>query len=727
MFLTKKKSGSHYYLYLVKTIPKKGKQKARQEVVTRFGRWEEVSEEMRAQFNDAKAKKALEIKLGQEALQKAAKAVKVSMNATKAEDSDSQDDCPFNKGYPFSYGHLAVRAIWDHEFRLRYKVDYLQKNTTQIKDWRINDVLFYLCATKILYPSSYLSASISKSNFLYCPWNSVTQDNFYRVLDFVYDNREGLLKHAVKNRLKAQKTEVEVAFFDCTNTWFETPYDDCTWAMIRHAKETRKELEKEGYSAGEIETYLKSDYYAKDLSEALEAQKDEFIRMRGKSKEGRFAQPIVTVALAIDQTGFPIDCKVFAGNISELKTIKPMLESLKEKYDVKDAYFVADRGLNSAASLDTIRREKLGFIVAQKVSRQKAKDRKEMLDLTGYRNCTLSDDGEFSLTKNETLREDAFRFKVCDHVKEAYVTDADGKTKKIKLNCKIVYTYSPERKARDLADLESQIMRANQAVAEGKLIGNPYGTGWRALVKTAKEAASGKEDKELYRASGLKEDVIAERRTIAGYAAVVYDHPAELPENKVFAGHAVLTKYHQLVNIEDSFRVMKSNFDIRPMHVRLHERIVAHCYMCVFALMMLRSVQEKLAKAGTRISSEAICDALSQALVVPIPAENISDITFMNIALDPKFHSPELCRKSRKESGLNELLNADDIWHRFKRKRAESPDNIDKIFIACGLKPLKYINTMGDVKIRLGLKSVSPDLMIAPEHVRYLQELSAAG
>ena len=73
------------------------------------------------------------------------------------------------------------------------------------------------------------------------------------------------------------------------------------------------------------------------------------------------------------------------------------------------------------------------------------------------------------------------------------------------------------------------------------------------------------------------------------------------------------------------------------------------------------------------------------------------------------------------------LPKKENIWHRFKRKRAESPDNIDKIFIACGLKPLKYINTMGDVKIRLGLKSVSPDLMVAPEHVRYLQELSAAG
>ena len=76
--------------------------------------------------------------------------------------------------------------------------------------------------------------------------------------------------------------------------------------------------------------------------------------MRGCSKEGRFAWPIVTVALAIDQTGFPIDCKVFAGNISELGSIDPMLKSLRDKYAIEDVYFVADRGLNSTESLDKV-------------------------------------------------------------------------------------------------------------------------------------------------------------------------------------------------------------------------------------------------------------------------------------------------------------------------------------------------------------------------------------
>lgn len=103
-----------------------------------------------------------------------------------------------------------------------------------------------------------------------------------------------------------------------------------------------------------IDNYLSGEQFAEELTEELERNQEEVLRMRGPSKEGRFSQPIVTVALAIDQDGFPIDCKVFAGNLSEIHTVVPMIKSLKMKYGVEDIYFVADRGLNSAEKLETI-------------------------------------------------------------------------------------------------------------------------------------------------------------------------------------------------------------------------------------------------------------------------------------------------------------------------------------------------------------------------------------
>ena len=115
--------------------------------------------------------------------------------------------------------------------------------------------------------------------------------------------------------------------------------------------------------------------------------------------------------------------------MSEMKTISPMLESLRAKYDVKEVYFVADRGLNSTKGLDEISEKNLGYVVAQKVSSQKPKDRNIMLDLAGYRNCRLQEDGTF-LTEDGELRADAFRYKVCDFTKASYVENEDGELTK---------------------------------------------------------------------------------------------------------------------------------------------------------------------------------------------------------------------------------------------------------------------------------------------------------
>ena len=76
--------------------------------------------------------------------------------------------------------------------------------------------------------------------------------------------------------------------------------------------------------------------------------------MRGPSKEGRFSLPIVSVSLVIDERGVPIDFTVFPGNKSEYHQVLPAIERLKEKYHVKDCYFVADRGLNSTINFDAL-------------------------------------------------------------------------------------------------------------------------------------------------------------------------------------------------------------------------------------------------------------------------------------------------------------------------------------------------------------------------------------
>lgn len=727
MFLSRKKVNGVHHLLLIESVYDKERQGSRPRVIEDYGPYEEAPEELRRKFEDAKARRELSKQLAQE---KRAKAVQAALGMKTLPAGESLADAAathFNKALALHYGHIPLRGIWDRELGLRYKLDYLQKTASEIKTWRVNDLLFYLCATKVLSPKSYLQASETKSSFLYCPWNGIAQDNFYKCLDFVFNHREELIHHAARSRIDSRGEDVKVAFFDCTNTWFETPYDDVTWQTIHYTQETVARLSKKGKTNEEINEYLSGADFAEDMQAWLEKHKDDVIRMRGPSKEGRFSQPLVSVALAIDQTGFPIDCKVFAGNTSEKKAIKPVLDSLKEKYHVTDVYFVADRGLNSAEALEEIKKKHLGYVVAQQISKQKDEIRKEMLDLTGYRNCRINDAGDFEQCGEKELDPEAFRFKVCDYDRSSRVdkepTEKDPrKSRVIKLSDQIIYTFSPERKARDLADLEVQIAKAEKVVNEHGLMGNPSGSGWRALVKTKKEAAQNKKDKDQYRAEGLKEDVIANRKEIAGYAAVVFSHPDIKGAEKLTA-EGVLKTYHRLVGIEDCFRVMKSSFSIRPVYVRLRERIEAHCYLCVLSLMMLRLLQEKLEKSHVHMSSPRICQALADARVIPIPT-TAGEQMFLNLGGVPDFHAPERIGKKARVWGVNETIDPEQAWGKYKEEREAKPDDIDQILLAVGLKPLALYSTMGNLKTSLGLKSVPREDMLAPECVNYCKQVA---
>lgn len=714
MFLALRKIRGHRYLYLLETIPAKKKGSYTNRIVKNLGNFDKLPEEVRNAFLDKKAKrelaKSFELQLREKDINSAVKTV-----STAAPGQPSN----FNRLFPLNYGHLALKPLWEKELGLKYKIEYLQKSTTEIRTWRLNDLLFYLCALKVIDPKSYFGASNSKSSFLYCPWSSVAQDNFYRALDFVYENRETLIEHAVKSRLEQSKGKIRVAFFDYTNTWFETPYDDSTWQMIQYTRKTVEQLREKNATNEEIGAYLEGDEFLEGLSEELELKKEEILRMRGRSKESRFAQPIVTVALAIDQTGFPIDCKVYAGNIAEVHTVEPMLESLKKKYSVQDIYFVADKSLNSGQKLETIQKEKLGFVVAQKVNPQQERFQKEMLNL----DYIIEEDGSFRVGSDNTVDEGKARFKVCDHVKKFQVEKAGETTKsgnpkkeQRSIKCKIVYTFSPARRERELKDLEMQISKASKAVSDGYLAGNPYKSGWRALLQTNKEAAQTPEEKEQYRAVGLKQDIIEERRRNAGYAALVFSHP-EGENVKALTDVEVLNTYHRLVGIEDCFRVMKGSFSIRPVHVRLKQHIVAHCYLCVLSLMLMKLVQEKLEARQYHCSAEGISSALAQALVLPAPSQDGNPQMWLNVGLNPQFHRPEFTGKKREVWDENALENPETVWKTYEHHREETPFVVDQILEAVGLSRLPLYSPMSEIKRLLGIKTVTEANMIAPEYL----------
>ena len=608
---------------------------------------------------------------------------------------DSENKTNFNKVPLLHYGHLILKPIWD-KLGLNYKLRYLQNKHTKVEAYSLSKLLFYFVAHKILSPGAYLRAWKDQSTWLCNPIEGVCLDNVYEALDYFDAFSEEIMTHAVKSSYYTNNKGADtlsadgpkMVFFDCTNCYFETDSDDREQFIRRFTQKMREGLAAEGKSSAVIESVLASKQYTEALQLAVEENEDEFLRMRGPSKEGRFSLPIVSVSLVIDERGVPIDFTVFPGNKSEYHQVLPAIERLKEKYHVKDCYFVADRGLNSTLNFDALLKGGFGFIVAQKVTGQSKKQEKIMLSEEGWKKLTFSSEENLSYLNADLA---SFRYKVCDIVKTKHLTaeETGDRPKTVKVNCKIIYIYDDKRKKRDLYELEQAIAKAGKAVNEKKLMGNPSGSGWRALVKTKKEEAENEDDKEMYQAVGLKDDVIEKRRKLAGYAAIVYEDPKSLKDSdKKLDTRAVLGSYHSLEKIEECFRVMKNSFEIRPMYVKRNERTRAHVLICVLSLMVLRLMQIELARAGSYMTVGSITSALNNARLLPLRTE--SGTILVNCEENEGIYTDD--PSEDKELSATE---------RYLKVREENPDSTDLIMKTMGLSPLGPFNSVDKTKLAL--------------------------
>ena len=608
---------------------------------------------------------------------------------------DSENKTNFNKVPLLHYGHLILKPIWD-KLGLNYKLRYLQDKHTKVEAYSLSKLLFYFVAHKILSPGAYLRAWKDQSTWLCNPIEGVCLDNVYEALDYFDAFSEEIMTHAVKSSYYTNNKGADtlsadgpnMVFFDCTNCYFETDSDDREQFIRRFTQKMREGLAAEGKSSAVIESVLASKQYTEALQLAVEENEDEFLRMRGPSKEGRFSLPIVSVSLVIDERGVPIDFTVFPGNKSEYHQVLPAIERLKEKYHVKDCYFVADRGLNSTLNFDALLKGGFGFIVAQKVTGQSKKQEKIMLSEEGWKKLTFSSEENLSYLNADLA---SFRYKVCDIVKTKHLTaeETGDRPKTVKVNCKIIYIYDDKRKKRDLYELEQAIAKAGKAVNEKKLMGNPSGSGWRALVKTKKEEAENEDDKEMYQAVGLKDDVIEKRRKLAGYAAIVYEDPKSLKDSdKKLDTRAVLGSYHSLEKIEECFRVMKNSFEIRPMYVKRNERTRAHVLICVLSLMVLRLMQIELARAGSYMTVDSITSALNNARLLPLRTE--SGTILVNCEENEGIYTDDPLED--KELSATE---------RYLKVREENPDSTDLIMKTMGLSPLGPFNSVDKTKLAL--------------------------
>lgn len=695
MYLTIKRG----YVYLYESYrDENGKTKSRQ--VKSFGHQNKIDPATMEKLKNEYGNKRLNQKIKQQ------QNVDSFASLVDEVNTNSQFFSNFNKSPLLHYGHLVVKPLIEEEMGLKYKLDYLQKINSKITSYQVSDITFYSIASKLLDPASYLGAYSKQTAFLSNPVEGIALDNFYAALDFLSEHKDEILKHVVKKVHTTKSDGPQLLFYDCTNCYFETPYDDVEQYTFKYMAQKRNELEKQGYSEVQVQEYLESEDFKFELESAIKDSDDELIRRRGPSKESRFAQPIVSIALVIDEDGIPIDFEIYKGNSSEYKTMAKSIEKLQKKFNVRNSYIVADRGLNSTDNLNMLLEKKLGFVVAQKVSNLNKELEKQMLNLDDYQTAVVPGvDMDSPATK--------VKYKVCKTKKTKYGIDEEtGKRKKIAVDCSIMFTFSEKRQKRDLAELNDDLVKAQQAVNEGKLMANPCSSGWRGIVKTQKETENGKTDKDLYKAKSINQEVVEHRKAIAGFSAVVYSDPVKDKNSTAkITPEMVLTTYHHLVKIEDCFRVMKTNFTIRPMFVRLESHIRAHCLICVLALIALRVLEKKMSALGHNYSVYQLTEQLNNAVVAPIPMSNSKDMLFMNCKFFTDIYTKDNVKNGRKRADINEMLDIDAIKTAYVQAQEQKSDCIDSIIKAVGLSPLPLITNVGQIKKALKFRTAKTNLI----------------
>jgi len=343
-------------------------------------------------------------------------------------------------------------------------------------------------------------------------------EKIYRMLDTLTEKRINRLQDICWQHSKGLFTEeIKVMFYDCTTLYFESFTED--------------ELRRFGYS-----------------------------------KDHKFNQGQVLLALMVTNEGLPVGYDVFPGNMYEGDTFKTAIDRIKVRYGVKRVVIVADSGLLSKQNIALLEKEKLEYILGARLKSLSEKWQDRILDNTQY---------EKKEKDGEVLRIATYSY-----------------TEKQRL----IVTHNTKRAEKDRKDREKSIEKLRQKLEKSKnpksLISN---YGYRKFLTVDGEVQVLVDEEKLQREAlwdGLH-GVITNTR------------------DKDMKPEEALSHYHGLWQVEDSFRVEKHDLRVRPVFHWTAKRIKAHIAICYMAFALIRFLQYKIKqKTGEAFSAERIGEEL---------------------------------------------------------------------------------------------------------------------
>lgn len=526
-------------------------------------------------------------------------------------------DSLYSNSTSLSIGYLYLKDIYA---KLNLSDFFKSVSSDRKITYDCNKICQFLTYARILDPASKYGTYDKLDTYYEKP--QVEYQHMIRFLDILDRNSDQYLKHLFDNSENIVKRDTSVMYYDCTNYFFETEKPD---------EEIVDEV------TGEIILGL---------------------RQFGISKENK-TSPIVEMGLIMDSRGIPISMCIHPGNTNEQLTAVPLEKEVIKMTGNKKFIYCADAGLGSYNIRKFNDMGGRAYIVTQSVKKLGQEIKDIVFNDSNYR--LLSNDDAITLKEMRTFnKKDAnnlslyndFAYKVIPantamdtglYEEKVY---KNGRTKKVKakgtLHQYIIVTFSRKMMEYQRTIRERQLERAKKLLRlkDPEKIKKGPNDIRRFLKNTSSDTAN----------YVLDMDKIHEEEKYDGFYAVA----TNLDDSAKYILAVAQNRY----KIEDCFRIMKTNFDARPVFLRKPERIRAHFLICYTALLIYRLMECKLDDNLTHVTTSNLIKTLRNMNVV-----NMDDMYYKSIysgsqALDAleRCFELQLNRKYYRPSDLNKIV-----------------------------------------------------------------------
>lgn len=340
----------------------------------------------------------------------------------------------------------------------------------------------------------------------------------------------------------------------------------------------------------------------------FEIDREDDFRLKGPSKENK-KEPIVGMGLLLDANQIPIGMKMYPGNESEKPVMRDIIDDLKQRNHISGRTIqVADKGLNCFENILHALKAGDGYIFSKSV---------KMLPDTEKIWVLLEND--YVDVKNKT-GEVLYRIKDCVDDFNYNYTDKNGHRKTLKLTEKRVVTFNPKLAEKQKIEINRQVEKAKKLrTCEAKKSEYGDSSKYVTFISTDKkgEKTTGKVKVEI------NEKAIENAKKLAGYNMIVTSE-IRMTASEIYAA------YHNLWRIEESFRIMKSQLDARPVFMQKQETITGHFLICYLSVLLTRLFQIHVLK--DEYGTEEIFDFIRDFRVV-----KISDRKYINLTRSSSF------------------------------------------------------------------------------------------